>query len=132
MSHRPEQLESALMRQVSQVLERGLADPRVKGLMTVTGVKLTEDRRTAVVSVSVLPAEHARGTIRALRHAAPHIRSQVARGIRARHTPRLEFKLDEALKRQAEVFRALEQARQLTPPDPPEPDGPGQSQETDP
>ncbi len=114
--HRTPQIESALMRAVSTVLTEGLADPRVRGLVTVTGVELTEDHAVAVVKVSVMPAEHERATLAALQHAAPQVRHRVGRRVRYRQLPRLQFKLDPSIKRQARVLDAINQAMAESPP----------------
>lgn len=107
MTRRIEQIEATLRRELGMALERGLADPRIKGLVSVTQVHLTEDQHTAVVSVSVLPQEHGRQTVRALGHAAAHLRALVGKRIEMRQIPRLEFKLDESLKKQSQVLAAL-------------------------
>lgn len=110
MTRRTEQIEATLRREVGQLLEKGLADPRIKGLVSVTGVRLTDDRHTAVISVSVFPAEHGRGTVHALQHAAKHLRHELTRHVQARQIPRLQFRLDESLKHQARVIQAINEA----------------------
>lgn len=107
MNRRTEQIESTLRREIGMTIERGLADPRIKGLVSVTSVHLTEDNRTAVVNVSVLPDEHGKTTVGALAHAATHIRTQIAKRIQTRQIPRLQFKLDVSLKKQAQVLATI-------------------------
>ncbi len=122
--HRTEQTESVLMRAVGTILTEGLADPRVRGLITVTGVELSQDHRVASVKVSILPAEQEKPTLAALNHAAPRIRSKVAQRVRYRHLPRIEFEHDPTIKRQAQVIRAINQAMEIS--------GPGEGPESDP
>lgn len=110
MSHRREQLAAELRRQIGQILEQGLSDPRVRGLISVTQVTVAPDGHTAIIQVSVLPAEHAELTLHGLRHAARHIGAEVGRRIRVRHMPRLDFRLDESLKTQARVLEAIRDA----------------------
>lgn len=112
MSRRTEQIASLLERAVKDVLARGLEDPRFKGLVTVTGVHVADDLQEAVVSVSVLPAEHADLTMHALRHAGRHLRHEVSNRVDLRRMPRLVFKLDDSLKRQAGVLEALAKVAQ--------------------
>jgi len=112
VSPRPEQTASALRRAVQEVLGRGLQDPRVRGIITVTGLDLSEDGREAVVKVSVMPAEHQELTVHGLRAASGHIRRQAADRIRIRRMPKLIFRLDTSLKKQAEVLGALARARE--------------------
>jgi ribosome-binding factor A len=107
VSRRAEQIASLLERTLQDVLARGLEDPRVKGLITVTGVSLTDDLQEATVLVSVLPAEAAPLTMHGLQHAARHLRRRVGERVALRRVPTLRFRLDESLKRQAEVLEAL-------------------------
>jgi len=117
MNRRTQQLEAAIKRQIGLMLEKGLADPRIKGIVSVTHVRLTEDQKTAVVGVSVMPADKARQTVHALVHAAPHIRHELASLIKVRAVPHIQFKLDQSLKKQAQVLEAINQAMDATPPD---------------
>lgn len=114
MSHKHEHLQSSIEHAVREVLSRGFNDPRISGLLTVTGVKVTPDHTTAFVNVSVLPAEKADLTMHGLQSAARHIRREVGELVRTRQMPVLEFRLDNSLKQQASVLSALERAKQET------------------
>ena len=116
MSRRREQRESVLLRAVQEVLSRGLADPRIRGLLTVTEVRLTEDGKQAFISVSVLPGDKAELTMHGLRAATAHIRRDVMKRVRLREMPSLEFRLDGRVKRHAEVLGAINRASEATPP----------------
>ena len=108
MTHRPEQVNAALHRAVQNVLTRGLNDPRITGLVSVTRVELSNDKRTATVFVSVLPAERSSAVLHGLRSAAMHIRMKLDESIEMRRVPLLEFELDDSLKKQAEVLAAIQ------------------------
>lgn len=118
MTHRRERLASSIQRAIQDILARGLDDPRVRGLITITGVEVSGDLRTAVVLTSVLPAERQDLTLHALRHAAPRIRRLIHERVEVAHLPDLEFRLDESLKRQAGVMAAIARARDERPADP--------------
>ncbi len=106
-STRVRQIESALQRAIAQVLQRDLSDPRIEGLISVTGVEVSADLKHAKVSVSVLPAEKQARTLGGLRHAARRIQALVHRHVELRATPELRFIADDSLKRQAEVYDAI-------------------------
>lgn len=125
MSRRREQRESVLMRATQEVLARGLADPRIRGLITVTDIRLTEDGKQAFVSVSILPEERAELTMHGLRAATKHIRRDVADRIRIREMPAMEFRLDGSIKEQAGVLAAINRAAS----DRPEPARPEQDRD---
>ena len=107
MSVRQKQVASALHRAISQALVREMQDPRIKGLVSVTRVEVTADLHDATVYISVLPEQYASRAIRGLEHAAGHLQSAVNQAMRMRRVPRLHFKLDPSLKKQAEVLEAI-------------------------
>lgn len=107
MSRRTEQMASTLLRALQEIITRGLQDPRVSGLITVTGLRVSEDKREATVMVSVLPADRQELTMHGLRAAVPHIRHQLGEMVDMRNTPNLSFKLDGSLKKQAGVIAAM-------------------------
>jgi ribosome-binding factor A len=111
MSQHTEQIESVLHRAVQEIFSRGLNDPRVRGLLSVTDVAVSSDLADATIKVSVMPAEHAELSLHGIRHAAPHIRTLVGRAVRLRRMPRLSFKLDDSLKKEAQVIAAINDAR---------------------
>ena len=111
MSHHADQVASVIQRTLQEIISRGLHDPRVRGLVSVTGVRLSEDMSEAVVGISVIPEEHADLTLKGLRHAATHLQSQVGKQASLRRLPRLVFKLDASLKRQADVLAAINRGR---------------------
>lgn len=110
LSHRREQLASILHRAVQNALSRGLADPRIRGLITVTEVEVTPDLREAIVSVSILPAQYQAATFQGLNAATLRLQKLVNGQISARRPPHIRFRLDERLKKQAEVLSAIRDA----------------------
>ena len=78
MTVRNVQVASIIQRAVQVLLTRGLSDPRVRGLVSVTRVSVTPDLAQATVFVSVIPNTRAELTMHGLRHAAKHIRSALA------------------------------------------------------
>jgi ribosome-binding factor A len=101
-----------MQRHLQAVIARGLQDPRIKGLITVTSVRVTEDLATAIVSVSVYPSERQSATIHGLRAAAGYLRRELGNHIEIKKLPQLRFEIDDSVKREAEVLAALEQVRQ--------------------
>ncbi|MBI1369772.1 MAG: 30S ribosome-binding factor RbfA [Planctomycetes bacterium] len=112
MSHRREQLESTLRKALGQVLAEGLSDPRVRGMISVLSVKVSDDGHTALVNVSVLPEEHQALTVKALQHASRHLHATVSKRVAVRTMPHLQFVLDTSLKKQAAVMEAIHKANE--------------------
>lgn len=116
MSHRPKQVAASLQRAVQQVISRGLQDPRVRGLITVTEVRVSDDLRDATVLISVSPEEHEKLTLHGVKSATKHIRRQAGEIIRMRSLPTLHFKIDRSSKEHAAVIAAINKAMSELPP----------------
>jgi len=111
MSHRPDQIASLIQRAVQDVIGRSLNDPRVRGLISVTKVLVDPDMSHATVFVSVLPEEKAKLTMHGLVNAAGRIRRLIGCVIRLRRLPVLTFRLDDSIKRQAQLEEAIKEQR---------------------
>ena len=111
MTRRTDKINATLLRAIQERLARGLADPRVRGLITVTAVECTPDLERAKVKVTVMPAEHESLTMHGLRAATGKIRRDVADKVALRLMPQLEFQIDEGLKEQAQVMALLAKDR---------------------
>lgn len=111
MNRKPDQLAAAIDQALRELLSRGLQDPRVGGLVTITTVRITADLSEAIVGVSVFPEEKGVLTLHGLESAGPHLRRQVSNMIQTRTIPPLRFRLDRALKLQASLLHDLDRAR---------------------
>ncbi len=112
MSIRTQQIESTLQRAISQLVATQLGDPRIVGLVSVTRVQISPDLHNAFVYVSVLPAKHEKTTVHGLQSAAPRIRMMLRKSVRMRAIPQLEFRLDQSIKKEADILGAIHQAIQ--------------------
>jgi ribosome-binding factor A len=109
---RPARVAEEFRRELSELLARGLKDPRITGFVTVTGAKMSPDLKeaTAYVSVHAGEAERER-TMEGLRAAAAFLQREVARTLGLRHTPHLRFVYDESVARGDRIDRLLREAR---------------------
>ncbi len=115
-----------IRRAVQGALLRGINDPRVRGLVSVTRVSVDSDLSEAMVHVSVLPEERAELTLAGLRSAAPHLGRSIRSELRARRMPLLRFVLDDSLKKAAAIELRLRRPEEE--PDPGS-EAPGESAE---
>lgn len=100
---RNERVASELQREISDILRKGLKDPRV-GFVSVTEVEVSADMRLAKVYFSVMGGEEEkRRTLEGLRAATGFVKGEVAQRIRLRQTPELVFLLDESIERGVRV-----------------------------
>lgn len=101
-----------------------LKDPRIRDV-TVTHVEVSADMRQAKIHVSVMGDETKQNlTLHGLKSAAGFLQSKVASRIDTRYTPRLEFLLDQGVKKSIEIARIL---REVLPPAPSADAGPSES-----
>lgn len=107
MSRRQEQFSSVLREAVQGVIDRGIQDPRISGMITVTSVRVAEDFADATILISVLPADRQELSLHGIRSAAAHIRREAGKKIESRKLPRFHFDLDTSTKKQAAVIDAL-------------------------
>jgi len=113
-----------MQRALSVVISQKLHDPRVRGMVSVTRLDVSPDRRQARAWISVLPEQYESRTLRALEHAAKRIHRLVCDEMDTRIVPHFEFVLDRSLKKQAEVFKAINEGMQREDAEaPPKPDG---------
>jgi ribosome-binding factor A len=101
-------LAETVRRLVGEWLEEEQNAERQPGLVTVTDVHVTRDLHRATVYYTVLGEEEERAGAEArLAEAAPRARAFVARQVRLRHAPTLEFVSDDVPARAARIDHLL-------------------------
>lgn len=111
MTHRLEQLTAAIDRALREVFARGFSDPRISGLITITGVRVLPDLSQAIISISVLPQEKEELTLHGISSAAKHIRREVGEIVNTRTLPHFSFRLDSTIKKEAALLKELDRVR---------------------
>ena len=111
VKHHRGRLGEALREEIETLVEGELGDPRI-GLVSVTGVELTEDGRSAQVLVDVEgDDEEAERSLAGLDAAKAYIRHELADRLRLRRAPELFFRLDRSERDQARIEELLQRAR---------------------
>jgi ribosome-binding factor A len=109
-SKRSERVGDLILDFVSQVLSREINDPRV-GMVTLTGVEMSNDLKHARVFFSLLVNHQEKDEVLSgLKSASGFIRSKIARGLKLRFVPALEFVYDDT---QANAQRIEELLRKV-------------------
>lgn len=118
-SRRPDRVAEAIREQVATFLAEGVKDPRVTGIVTVTGVDVTRDLRNARVFVSIMGTDAERhSTLEGLHSVASHLRSRLGRTLRLHAAPAIEFRLDTSVAHAARIESLLARIRDGEPGDP--------------
>ncbi len=117
-SRRALKAAEAVREVVSMAILSELNDPRIRDV-TVTHVEVSADLRHAKVHVSVMgDARRQNLSLRGLQSAAGFLQMKVARRIETRYTPRIQFILDQGVKRSIEVARILHEVLPRPPEEP--------------
>jgi ribosome-binding factor A len=108
MRIRPEKVAHLMRREIAEILQQKLRDPRVSAMVSVTDVEVTHDLSFARVFVSIMgsPAECA-STLEALGHAAGFVRHELGSRLGLREVPEVRFVHDQSLDRGARVEELL-------------------------
>ena len=88
-------VNSTLREVIAQEVER-LSDSRIE-MVSVTSVETAPDLRHAVVYIDVLSSNQHEPALDALQRAAHRIQSAIARQVRIKYTPTLEFQIDQGV-----------------------------------
>jgi len=105
-----ERLADAIKSEVSRIILFEMTDPRV-GFMTVTGVELSGDLKSAKVKVSVMGEERQRAvTMNVLRHARGYVQKQLGEKIDTKFVPKISFEEDDSIKRSVHLSKTLREA----------------------
>jgi ribosome-binding factor A len=109
-SGRPQKLGDLIQRELSELLQRELRDPRV-GMITITGVDVSPDFSHAKVFFTILEKQRLDDAREGLRRAAGFLRSQLARRIKLYTTPELRFEYDESVERGDRLSRLIDSVK---------------------
>ena len=103
MFDRNERLRELFRAEISKAL-RDVKDPGILGLLTLTDIDLSQDRKTVVAYYSVLgtPAERKR-TDRALQRCAPYIHHLLIKRLKLKLVPKIEFRFDDTPRRASRI-----------------------------
>ncbi len=106
-----EKLIELLKRRISQIVLYRMKDPRI-GFITITKVDLSRDFKECKVFYTVLGTEgEMTRTAYALNDAKGYVQREVAKTLRTRTMPKIEFAKDESFERMARVNDILDTIR---------------------
>lgn len=117
MRIRPERVGQMMRREIADILDNRLRDPRLSSMVSITDVEVTQDLSFARVYVSTLEtgAERER-LLEALKTAAGFVRHELRPRLGLREVPELRFVLDESIERGArvdEILRKIERGEPI-------------------
>jgi ribosome-binding factor A len=86
-----------IKKELSQIIQAEMKDPRIR-FLTVTAVETTNDLSMSKVYLSIMGTEDEKqATLQALASGRGYIRTELAKRIRLRITPELQFVMDASM-----------------------------------
>ena len=109
-SHRKGRVAEEMKKELSDIIQNNMNDPRVTGLISVTHVEVSRDLSSATVYVSSLgDADEQTAIFKAIRQAAGYIRGELGHRLSLRFVPELHFKADNSIQVGARINELLNQ-----------------------
>src|SRR3981081_132560 len=107
---RTRRIESEIQRVLSELISRGVKDPRV-GNVTITAVSLAADMGVAKVFFTPFASRNPAEEVQiGLTSAGGYLRGEVGRRLRLRHAPRLECVIDDTVDKAARLTGLINRA----------------------
>ena len=116
MSERTRKIESRIKEILGEEVD-ALSDPRINGLVTVTGVRVSPDLSHATVYYSLLAGEDSEEARDGLQSGAGRLQGAVGAQTRLKRTPRLHFEPDPVVEHASRIDAALREVRTVDDPD---------------
>jgi ribosome-binding factor A len=110
MTRRTERLNQLIQIEISDLLRKHINDPRLNGLISVTGVSVSNDLKNAKVSISALCNDSDRDEIlKGFNSASGFLRRELAHRLNIRVTPELTFEFDDSIERGVNLVNLIDQ-----------------------
>ncbi len=110
MSYRMERVNTLMQREISELIQHELRDPRLDEFVSVTEVSVSPDLRHARVFVSSFGGQQKEPQIlEALSSAAGFLRSELAKKVRIRRMPELHFQWDNSIEKGDRILRLIDE-----------------------
>ena len=91
-------LNEEVKKELSNILRGGIKDPRIHPFTSVVAVEVAPDLKTCKVFISVLgDSKNQQDTLKGLKSAEGYIKSQLAKSLNLRNTPKLIFTVDQSI-----------------------------------
>ena len=98
-----------IQRELAVLIQREIKDPRI-GMVTINEATVSRDLAFSDVYFTVLPSENAEIVEEVLNQASGFLRSQLAKILSTRTTPRLRFHYDSSIETGARMNKAIDKA----------------------
>ena len=116
-SNRIGRINEEIQRELAPLI-RTVKDPRVHGLVSITGVVTTSDLRYSKIYVCVLDKSDVKEVVKGLKSAGGYLRRELGRALQLRYTPELQFVEDDSINTGAHILSMLRDPEVVKPANP--------------
>ena len=116
-SNRIGRINEEIQRELATLI-RTVKDPRVHGLVSITGVDTTPDLRYSKIYVSVLDKSDVSEVVKGLKSAGGYLRRELGVALKLRYTPELQFVEDDSIGKGAHILSMLRDPEVVKPANP--------------
>jgi len=118
MTHRIEQVNKLIRREISELLQHQVKDPRLDTFVAVTEVATSPDLKYAKVFISHIGSEAEKQEILSVLEAASgFLRNELARRLKLRRIPELSFRWDDSIKQGNHILKLIDRVTRENTPD---------------
>lgn len=108
-SSRGRKIADLIQRELALLIQREVKDPRL-GMITINEAKVSRDLAFSDIYFTVLPSETHEEVEQLLNEAGGFLRTQLAKILKTRTTPKLRFHYDATIENGARLSRAIDDA----------------------
>jgi ribosome-binding factor A len=108
VSNRLDKISDAVKQELARLLQMEMRDPRA-GMVSVTGVDVSRDLSHADVYVTFLEVDPV-AALKVLNNAGGYLRTQLAKNLQLRSTPKLKFHYDKSVENGRQLSSLIDKA----------------------
>ena len=113
MAHRIERVNTLIRKEISELIQRELRDPRLDSFVAVTEVSTSPDLRYAKIFISSIGGKQDEEKILGVLNAATgFLRTELAKKVRLRRMPELSFSWDDSIEHGDRILRLIDEVTQ--------------------
>ncbi|MGL5477914.1 MAG: 30S ribosome-binding factor RbfA [Clostridium sp.] len=112
-NYRGGRINEEVKKEVSNLIQNEIKDPRLTAMISVTGVEVTRDLGYAKVFVSIFAnsEEEKVENFKVLKSSASFIRKELGKRVKLRVTPQIIFELDESISYGMKIDKLIKEAK---------------------
>jgi ribosome-binding factor A len=113
MAHRIERVNTLIRKEISELIQRQLGDPRLDSFIAVTEVSTSPDLRHSKIFISSMSGKQDEEKILGVLNAATgFLRTELAKKVRLRRMPELSFAWDDSIEHGDRILRLIDEVTQ--------------------